>query len=202
MTLVAPPPTSDVDDAPAIAELHRLHAAQRAAQLADPYPGAAIRREQLAALAGMVLRHRDEIRAAMSADFGVHPELFTDLVEVLGIAGRAAYAIEQLDSWLAEDRRPIDPALFGTAQAACVNVCAVQGALPSLGFGGIGQSGSGRHHGIEGFREFSNPRGVVVRGSGDLADAFLPPYGATAQAIVDGALSAATPPEATGPGSV
>ena len=475
MTLVAPP-TSDVDDAPAIAELHRLHAAQRAAQLADPYPGAAIRREQLAALAGMVLRHRDEIRAAMSADFGVHPELFTDLVEVLGIAGRAAYAIEQLDSWLAEDRRPIDPALFGTAQAAirfqpkgvagiivpwnfpfdlslgplvemlaagnrviikpsdhtpacaellrsmvagtfdedrvavsvgglalakefptlrwdhllytgspaigrdiaraaaenlvpvtlelggkcpailtedsvdadsvrnvigtklikngqmcisvdyalvpraevdafvghaqdylngelpgyassedntgiitqrhldritamvgeaqasgarvvslggegdpatrrlplvlvvdppehlrimqeevfgpilpvvayddiddavagvnagerplglyvysgdpqvaehvleqtssggaCVNICALQGALPSLGFGGVGQSGSGRHHGIEGFREFSNPRGVVVRGTGDLADAFFPPYGGAAQAIV------------------
>ena len=47
---------------------------------------------------------------------------------------------------------------------ACVNICALQGALPSLGFGGVGQSGSGRHHGIEGFREFSNPRGVVVRG--------------------------------------
>ena len=38
---------------------------------------------------------------------------------------------------------------------------------------------SGRHHGIEGFREFSNPRGVVVRGTGDLTDAFLPPYGPT-----------------------
>ena len=72
-----------------------------------------------------------------------------------------------------------------TSGGACVNICALQGALPSLGFGGIGQSGSGRHHGIEGFREFSNPRGVVVRGTGDLADAFLPPYGATAQAIVD-----------------
>ena len=494
MTLVAPAPTSDVDDGPAIARLHRLHAAQRAAHLADPYSTATVRRERLAALAGMVLRHRNEIRAAMSADFGMHPELFTDLVEVLGIAGRAAYAIEQLDKWMVEDRRHTDPALFGTAQAAirfqpkgvagiivpwnfpfdlslgplvemlaagnrviikpsdytpvcaellqsmvaetfdedlvavsvgglalakefptlrwdhllytgspaigrevaraaaenlvpvtlelggkcpavltadsvdadsvrnvigtklikngqmcisvdyalvpraqvddfvahaeryvaeqlpayassadctgiiterhaqriealadearagsarvvelggtgdpatrrmpltlvvdpppelqimreeifgpilpivpyddldealavvnggerplglyvfakdpevaedvlrrttsggaCVNVCAVQGALPSLGFGGIGQSGSGRHHGIEGFREFSNPRGVVVRGSGDLADAFLPPYGATAQAIVDSALNAAAPPEAAGPGSV
>jgi coniferyl-aldehyde dehydrogenase len=85
-----------------------------------------------------------------------------------------------------------------TSGGACVNVCAVQGALPSLGFGGVGQSGSGRHHGIEGFREFSNPRGVVVRGTNDLADAFLPPYGATAQAIVDGvfalAAAAETPP--------
>ena len=54
----------------------------------------------------------------MSADFGVHPELFTDLVEVLGVAGRAAYAIEQLESWLAEDERFADPAFYGTARAA------------------------------------------------------------------------------------
>jgi coniferyl-aldehyde dehydrogenase len=84
-----------------------------------------------------------------------------------------------------------------TSGGACVNICALQGALPSLGFGGIGQSGSGRHHGIEGFREFSNPRGVVVRGTGDLADAFLPPYGATAQAIVDGVFALAAAAEAT-----
>ena len=81
-----------------------------------------------------------------------------------------------------------------TSGGACVNICALQGALPALGFGGIGQSGSGRHHGIEGFREFSNPRGVVVRGTGDLADAFLPPYGATAQAIVDAVFALAAPP--------
>jgi len=78
-----------------------------------------------------------------------------------------------------------------TSGGACVNICALQGALPSLGFGGIGQSGSGRHHGIEGFREFSNPRGVVVRGTGDLADAFLPPYGPMTQAIVDSVFDAA-----------
>lgn len=89
-----------------------------------------------------------------------------------------------------------------TSGGACVNVCAVQGALPTLGFGGIGQSGTGRHHGVEGFREFSNPRGVVVRGTGDLIDAFLPPYGATAQAIVDSVLNGAQAPEAAAPGSV
>ena len=57
-----------------------------------------------------------------------------------------------------------------------VNGCAMQSALPSLGFGGSGMSGIGRHHGIDGFREFSNARGVVVRGSGDMVDAFYPPY--------------------------
>ena len=48
----------------------------------------------------------------------MHPELFTDLVEVLGVAGRAAYAIEQLGSWLAEEERFADPAFYGTARAA------------------------------------------------------------------------------------
>ena len=105
--------------------------------------------------------------------------------------------------------RPLGPYAFGydaaatdrvltqtTSGGACVNVCAMQGALPSLGFGGSGTSGMGRHHGIEGFREFSNPRGVVVRGTGDLIPAFSPPY-ATAAAIADAAFAAATsPPEA------
>ncbi|MBR7834269.1 aldehyde dehydrogenase family protein [Actinospica durhamensis] len=477
--LLALLPGADLDDSAAIAELHRLHALQRAAFGADPHPDAATRQGRLAALAGMLLNHREEIRAAMAADFGSHPDLFTDLVELLGIAGRAAFAAEHLGTWMEEDRRFSDPALYGTARAgvryqpkgvigvivpwnfpfdlslgplvemlaagnrvlikpseytpasaellrrmvaetfpedlvavcvgglalaeefptlrwdhllytgspavgrlvalaaaenlvpvtlelggkcpailtadsvdaqsvrsvvgtklvkngqmcisvdyalvprerieefaahaeryltdelpdyassehctgiiterhlerilalleearaagarivslggegdrttrrlplslvidppaglrimneeifgpilpvipyddlddalaainagerplglyvfskdtavaehvlrattsggACVNVCAVQGALPSLGFGGIGNSGTGRHHGIEGFREFSNPRGVVVRGTGDLADAFLPPYGPIAQAVVDAA---------------
>ncbi|MGI8511366.1 MAG: aldehyde dehydrogenase family protein, partial [Solirubrobacteraceae bacterium] len=78
-----------------------------------------------------------------------------------------------------------------TSGGACVNAAAVHGALPSLPFGGIGQSGSGRHHGIEGFREFSNLRGVFVRGEGDLIEAFSPPYGATAQAVVGAAFEQA-----------
>jgi coniferyl-aldehyde dehydrogenase len=482
------------DDRVAIAELHRVHALQRAAFLTDPYPTAQQRKANLTALAGMIMGARDLIRTAMTSDFAVHPELFTDLVEVLGVAGRAAYAIEQLDTWLADEDRYADPAFYGTAKAvvrhqpkgvvgnivpwnfpfdlsvgplvemlaagnrvvlkpsdytpacadllrrlitdtfpedlvavsvgglalakefptvrwdhllytgspaigreiaiaaaqnlvpvtlelggkcpavltadsvdadsvrnvvgtklikngqmcisvdyalvprgsvdafvqhaqdyldqqlpdytssgdctgiiterhleritamvdqardagarvvqlggepdlptrrlpltlvvdpptdsrimaeeifgpilpvvpyddlddaisrinagerplglyvfsrdeqmaeevlrrtssggACVNVCAVQGALPALGFGGIGNSGSGRHHGIAGFHEFSNPRGVVMRGTGDLADAFLPPYGPTAQVVVDSVFAGAAQPEASAPGAV
>jgi coniferyl-aldehyde dehydrogenase len=74
-----------------------------------------------------------------------------------------------------------------TSGGACVNTAGAHGALPSLPFGGVGHSGIGRHHGIEGFREFSNLRGVFIRGQGDLIEAFAPPYGPAAQAIVDGA---------------
>ncbi|MGY4397922.1 coniferyl-aldehyde dehydrogenase [Sphingomonas sp. UYAg733] len=75
-----------------------------------------------------------------------------------------------------------------TSGGAAINTCAVQSALPSMGFGGSGMSGMGRHHGIEGFREFSNQRGVVVRGQGDMIDAFYAPY-AKAAAIVASVLT-------------
>lgn len=116
-TLITPSQAAAETDGPAIAELHRLFALQKAAFQADPYPDLATRIGHLGALAGMLVSHRAEIRAAMSADFGVHPELFTDLVEVLGVAGRAMYAIEQLESWLAEEERFADPAFYGTAKA-------------------------------------------------------------------------------------
>ncbi len=96
--------------------------------------------------------------------------------------------------------RPLGLYVFGDDQAstdhvlgqvvsggAAVNTCAIQGALPSLAFGGVGMSGMGRHHGVEGFREFSNQRGVVVRGAGDHFDAFFAPY-AKAEALVKAAL--------------
>lgn len=71
---------------------------------------------------------------------------------------------------------------------AAVNACAVQGALPALAFGGVGMSGIGRHHGMEGFREFSDQRGVVVRGSGDMIATFYAPY-SNAAAVVNAVLA-------------
>jgi coniferyl-aldehyde dehydrogenase len=89
-----------------------------------------------------------------------------------------------------DDQALIDRVLGNTISGgAAVNTCAVQGALPSLAFGGVGNSGMGRHHGAEGFREFSNQRGVVVRGTGDLIGAFYAPY-SKAEAVVNAVLSA------------
>ena len=75
-----------------------------------------------------------------------------------------------------------------TSGGAAVNTCAIQGALPSLAFGGVGMSGMGRHHGVEGFREFSNNRGIVVRGEGDIIASFYAPH-SKAAAVVNAALS-------------
>ena len=66
-----------------------------------------------------------------------------------------------------------------------INCIALQAGIPSLGFGGIGPSGMGRHHGEEGFREFSNPRGYFERKPGSLIDWILPPYGAKSGHLID-----------------
>jgi coniferyl-aldehyde dehydrogenase len=57
-----------------------------------------------------------------------------------------------------------------------VNALAMQAAMPSMPFGGIGGSGIGVHHGEEGFREFSNPRGYFIRGKGGVFSTIMPPY--------------------------
>jgi coniferyl-aldehyde dehydrogenase len=103
------------DDAGAITELEEIVERQRAAFLADPFPSLTERRDLLQAVAGMMLAHRVPIQEAMSADFGVHPTVATDLIEVLGVAGRAAYAAEQLETWMSPEPRHTDPALFGSA---------------------------------------------------------------------------------------
>ena len=88
-----------------------------------------------------------------------------------------------------DDQALIDRVLGNTISGgAAVNACAIQGALPSLAFGGVGTSGMGRHHGVEGFREFSNQRGVVIRGSGDMIETFYAPY-SKAAAVVSAVLS-------------
>jgi len=105
------------EDAQAVADLEQIVERQRAAFLADPSPSLDERRALLEALAGMVMAHRTQIEEAMSADFGVHPTVATDLIEVLGVAGRAAYAAERLEAWMAPEPRDVDPALFGSAKA-------------------------------------------------------------------------------------
>jgi hypothetical protein len=64
-----------------------------------------------------------------------------------------------------------------TSGGTCVNVCAVQGALPALVSVGWGRAAMGDTTASRD-SAFSNPRGVVVRGTGDLPDAFLPRTGA------------------------
>jgi coniferyl-aldehyde dehydrogenase len=117
MAIIENPAPARGEDGPAVAELHEIVERQRAAFLADPTPTLAERQALLGAVAGMLIGHRRPIAEAMSSDFGVHPALASDLIEVLGPAGRAGYAIEQLETWMAAEPRFSDPALFGSGRA-------------------------------------------------------------------------------------
>jgi coniferyl-aldehyde dehydrogenase len=66
-----------------------------------------------------------------------------------------------------------------------VNGASLHAATLNMGFGGVGASGMGRHHGVEGFREFSNLRAVFVRGDEREPLVIFPPYREAAQAAVD-----------------
>lgn len=51
--------------------------------------------------------------------------------------------------------------------------------VDDLPFGGVGPSGMGYYHGIEGFREFSHARSIYHQSWADPAKLFRPPYGAS-----------------------
>jgi coniferyl-aldehyde dehydrogenase len=77
-----------------------------------------------------------------------------------------------------KDRARADRVLAGTISGgACVNAAAIHATVPSLPFGGIGQSGMGRHHGHDGFRTFSHEKAVFRAGLGYLPSLIYPPYG-------------------------
>ena len=85
---------------------------------------------------------------------------------------------------MGDDVPAIDHVLAETLSGgAAVNAAAVQAGLKDLGFGGVGMSGMGRHHGLDGFREFSNQRGFVVRGEGPHFDAFVSPASSAADLV-------------------
>lgn len=91
-------------------------------------------------------------------------------------------------SIFSDDQAEIDKAITHTRSGGfSVNGASLHAASPNLGFGGIGESGFGRHHGIEGFQEFSNPRAMFVRGPVDAANTIFPPYGPEKAAIAEAA---------------
>ena len=109
--------TEHGSDAAAIAELRESFESQKAAFLDDPYPSAEERRRRVLAVAEVLVANRMRIREAMSSDFAVHPELFTDMVEVLGMVSRANWAAERVEQWMAPEDREVDPAMYGSGRA-------------------------------------------------------------------------------------
>lgn len=72
-----------------------------------------------------------------------------------------------------------------TSGGVSINDVIMHVAMEDLPFGGIGPSGMGAYHGVDGFRTFSHAKAVLQQTSRDLAAMLRPPYGAKIQKFLD-----------------
>jgi coniferyl-aldehyde dehydrogenase len=61
--------------------------------------------------------------------------------------------------------------------SVCMNDCMVQNTQEELPFGGVGNSGMGSYHGLDGFRAFSHQRSVFEQSRFAGTAMLYPPYG-------------------------
>ncbi|QOL26338.1 coniferyl aldehyde dehydrogenase [Thalassotalea sp. LPB0316] len=66
----------------------------------------------------------------------------------------------------------------------CINEAAFHVAVEDLPFGGVGHSGMGNYHGIEGFKTFSHAKAILSRGKISLTSLLFPPYGTALHNLV------------------
>jgi coniferyl-aldehyde dehydrogenase len=82
------------------------------------------------------------------------------------------------------DRRLSDTVIAHTRSGGvAINDCALHAVQHDLPFGGIGNSGMGHYHGMEGFMEFSKLRPVFHQAPFSSTAALTPPYGIFADRI-------------------
>ena len=86
---------------------------QRAAWLAHPYLSYAERRDALSAIETLLVDHRHEIAAAVSADFGQRSTQETRLLDIFPTVSGLAHARRHLKKWMRPRRRHTSLLFFG-----------------------------------------------------------------------------------------
>jgi coniferyl-aldehyde dehydrogenase len=91
--------------------------------------------------------------------------------------------------YFGQDKTEQDRVLTGTTSGGVsVNDVIMHVAMEDLPFGGVGPSGMGAYHGIDGFRTFSHAKAVFQQASSDLTAMMRPPYGAKFMKMVNGGI--------------
>jgi len=88
------------DDTPSASALAAGLAAMREAQALDPLPAWETRAARLRALERLILDHRADLAAAVSADFGHRPVAETDLLEVFPALSGIRHALRHGRRWM------------------------------------------------------------------------------------------------------
>ncbi len=121
-------------------------------------------------------------------------EIFGPLLPVLTYR-----RLDEAVAYVDQRPRPLALYFFGNDTAAqrqvlegttsgnvTINGTLVHFAQDDLPFGGVGDSGMGAYHGIEGFRRFSHAKGVFTQGRWNGASLLRPPFGKLAKRILSG----------------
>jgi coniferyl-aldehyde dehydrogenase len=75
-----------------------------------------------------------------------------------------------------------------TSGGVTVNDVVMHVAMEDLPFGGIGPSGMGSYHGVDGFKTFSHAKAVFTQAKSDITAMMRPPYGPKFQKMIDGGI--------------
>jgi len=91
--------------------------------------------------------------------------------------------------YFGQDKTEQERVLSGTTSGGVsVNDVIMHVAMEDLPFGGVGPSGMGAYHGIDGFRTFSHAKAVFQQANSDLTAMMRPPYGAKFMKMVSGGI--------------
>ena len=148
-------------------------------------PGEASRRPHTLA-ATVVLGVTDEMRIAHEEIFGPILPIFPyrdidDAIAFVNARPRplALYYFGRDD---ADRRKVLNRTTSGNVT---VNGTIMHVGQDDLPFGGVGASGMGKYHGVEGFRTLSHPKGIFVQGRWNSTNLLHAPYGRRAAAMLD-----------------
>lgn len=104
------------EQAPGNANLLDCLEKQRAAYLADPYPGLEQRKKDLAALKSLLVENQDTITSAIEQDYGCRSYYETMLAEVIMVLEGITSSSRNLKKWMRVQRRKIDITVYPGAK--------------------------------------------------------------------------------------
>ena len=124
------------------------------------------------------------MRSKLGENNILQKEVFSSLLPVVGINNKES-ALKQIS----QSSKPLAIYLFGgnrnihkyiskvtSSGTICINDVMLPVLVPNLPFGGVGQSGMGKFHGEEGFRNFSNQKSITFKGFLFDSNLRYPPY--------------------------
>ncbi|MDH5432690.1 MAG: coniferyl aldehyde dehydrogenase [Gammaproteobacteria bacterium] len=88
--------------------VHEIFELQQTAFKAAPYPSESLRKQQLKALKKSILKHKDKLLKATSADFGCRSYDETLLADILPTIMGINHALKHLRQWMKTEKRKID----------------------------------------------------------------------------------------------